>query len=214
VDDGNGGRIAGDGVGDTEIPHPFIDQGNGYNQLDNYPLISLVGNYIFLYPGWNLISIPFIQLYTNLGTVLNLIEGSYDSVQWYNVSDLSEHWKQNHTSKPSHLNDLDSIDHTMGFWVHITEPDGVLFEYSGTQPTSNQTIQFQPGWNMVGYPSLTSRNRTFGLNNLEFGTDVDAIQWYDTPTKTWHFMDQDDIFVPGKGYWVHSKVEAGWEVPL
>jgi hypothetical protein len=112
------------------------------------------------------------------------------------------------------LNDLKIINHKMGFWIHITEPGGALFEYQGTQPTSNQTIQLYEGWNMVGFPSLSNHNRTMGLNNLEFGVDVDAIQWFDAATKTWHFMDQDDPFVTGRGYWVHSKVEAGWEVPL
>lgn len=40
LDDGSNGRIAGDGIGDTNIPHPYTDQGNGYYQLDNYPLMS------------------------------------------------------------------------------------------------------------------------------------------------------------------------------
>ncbi|UCE06726.1 MAG: right-handed parallel beta-helix repeat-containing protein [bacterium] len=30
----------GDGVGDTNIPHPHVDLGNGYYQLDNYPLVD------------------------------------------------------------------------------------------------------------------------------------------------------------------------------
>ena len=37
---------------------------------------------------------------------------------------------------------------------------------------------------------------------------------YRAATQTWHFMGSDDSFVPGRGYWVHSKVEAEWEVPL
>jgi len=46
LDDGSGGRIAGDGVGDTEIPHPYTDQGNGYYQIDNYPLMPLYTNQV------------------------------------------------------------------------------------------------------------------------------------------------------------------------
>ena len=102
----------------------------------------------------------------------------------------------------------------MGFWIYITKAGGVLFEYFGIEPTSNQTIQLYTGWNMVGYPSLTNHNRTVGLNNLTFGTDVDAVQWYDAATKTWHDMGPDDFFVPGRGYWVHANVECEWEVPL
>jgi parallel beta-helix repeat protein len=43
IDDGSNGRIAGDGIGDIEIPHPFTDQGNGYYRLDNYPLMWPLG---------------------------------------------------------------------------------------------------------------------------------------------------------------------------
>ena len=53
-----------------------------------------------------------------------------------------------------------------------------------------------------------------GLNNIDFGTDVDAIQWYNAPTKTWHEMGQEGKFEVGRGYWVHSNVEKTWEVPL
>jgi hypothetical protein len=44
LDDGSNGRTPLDGVGDTEIPHPNTDQGNGYFKLDNYPLMESVFN--------------------------------------------------------------------------------------------------------------------------------------------------------------------------
>jgi parallel beta-helix repeat protein len=214
LDDGSGGRIMGDGVGDTEIPHPEIDQGLGYYQLDNYPLIDPVGNCIFLYKGWNLISIPFIQSDMNIGTVLSSIAGSYDSVWWYNVSDTSHTWGLNNTSKPPYMNDLDSIDHTIGFWIHITQPGGRLFKYPGVQPTQNQTITFYPGWNMVGYPSLSNRNRTAALNNITFGSEVDSIWTYNAATQRWDEISPSDYFEVGRGYWIHSKVTKVWDVPL
>ena len=196
-----------DGIGDTNYS---IDE----DSKDKYPLMSPVGNCIFLYEGWNLVSIPFIQQNDYIEAVLKSIEGSYDAVQWYNISDASDPWKHNHVSKLPGLNDLSAINHIMGFWIHITEPSGILFEYPGISPISNQTIPLYPGWNMVGYPSLTSHNRTMGLNNIDFGTDVDAIQWYNAPTKTWHEMGQEGKFEVGRGYWVHSNVEKTWEVPL
>jgi hypothetical protein len=111
-------------------------------------------------------------------------------------------------------NDLFELNETISFWIHIIQPGDTIFVYNGTQPTSTQTISLHPGWNMVGYPSLSSYNRTTGLNNLEFGIDVDAIQWYDAGAKTWNLMGPDDNFVPGRGYWMHSKVDVEWEVPL
>jgi hypothetical protein len=80
--------------------------------------------------------------------------------------------------------------------------------------SSPQDIALHTGWNLVGYPSQTSYNRTNGLNNLKFDPDVDAIQWYDSNSKTWHLMGSSDSFVPGRGYWIHSKVDTNWDVPL
>jgi parallel beta-helix repeat protein len=195
-----------DGIGDTNYS---IDS----DSIDNYPLMKPYKNYCILKQGWNLISIPFIQSDTDLKKVLSSIDGLYDIVQWYNNMEKNDHWKHNNIHKPFG-NDLSQLNETMGFWIHITQPGDTIFLYNGTPPTSNQTIQLHPGWNMVGYPSLSTHNRTIGLNNLTFDTHVDAIQSYDSASKTWHFMGPDDSFVPGRGYWVHSKVDAEWEVPL
>jgi parallel beta-helix repeat protein len=184
------------------------------NSQDNYPLMYPIDDLIFLYKGWNLISIPFIQLDTQLGNVLSSITGSYLAVQWYDVTDTSDPWKHSHTSKPEHLNDLKNLDNTKGFWIYITVPGGVLFEYQGDKPPINQSISLHPGWNLVGYPSLTNKPRDTALNNIIFGIDVDAIQTYDAATKTWEEIGPSDNFELGRGYWVHSLVEKTWEVPL
>jgi parallel beta-helix repeat protein len=196
-----------DGIGDTNYS---ID----IDSVDNYPLMSPIIKNIFLHPEWNLISIPRIQPYTNLESVLSSINGSYDAVQWYNVSDTSDPWKHYQILKPSHLNDLIDIDHTIGFWIQITEPEGVLFEYSGTQPYVNQSISLDPGWNMVGYPSLSNKNRTAALNNINYGSDVDAIWTFNAATQTWQEIGPTDYFELGRGYWIHSKVTKVWDVPL
>jgi parallel beta-helix repeat protein len=204
---GLGQNIPGnDGIGDT----PYIIYSDSQ---DNYPLKYPIGDCIFLYEGWNLVSIPFIQPDTDLRIVLGPISGSYDAVQWYNTSDSSDNWKDYHISKPF-PDEFDIINHTIGFWIHVTEPGGVLFDYPGIKPIQNQNISLQKGWNLVGYPSLSGYNRTNGLNNILYGTEVDAVQWYDSGTKTWNVMEENDIFIPGIGYWLHSNVDTVWEVPL
>jgi parallel beta-helix repeat protein len=200
-----------DGIGDTNYS---VDS----DTVDHYPLIGPYtykpfDNYTILKQGWNLISIPLSQKDQGLKKVLEMIDGYYDAVQWYDSSDSQDPWKHHKVGKPFG-NDLSVINETMGFWIHITNPGDTIFLYNGTQPTSNQSITLYPGWNMVGYPSLTNHNRTVGLNNLEFGVDVDCIQWYDASTQSWHFMGPDDIFFPGRGYWIHSKVTKTWDVPL
>ncbi len=198
-----------DGIGDT---HYIID-GNSH---DNYPLMEPykpLENYLILKQGWNLISIPLIQYEQNLTRVLGSIDGWYDAVQWYDNADLSDPWKHNRSGKPFG-NDLSKINETMGFWIHIINPGDTIFIYNGTKPTVNQTISIHTGWNLVGYPSLTNHNRTNGLNNLTFGTHVDAIWTYNASTQKWEKLGPSDYFELGRGYWVHAKVECEWEVPL
>jgi hypothetical protein len=177
------------------------------------------GNPPHLYPplvlrkGWNLISISWIQNNPTLQNVLENISGSYDALHYYDNQDEFNKWKDHHTNKPFG-NDLSEVNNEMGLWIHITQPGFTILTYNGSDPIQDRKIILHPGWNMVGYPSLTNHNRTVGLNNLTFDTHVDCIQWFDAATQTWHFMGPDDSFVPGRGYWVHSKVDAEWEVPL
>jgi hypothetical protein len=205
-------------------PPPYMNKNKNitivlYEQYDS----------IFLSSGSNLISFNRIQSDTSLGSVLQSINGDYNSVRWYDAQDRSDHWKQNHLAKSPHLNDLNQLNHTMGFWIDINEPGGTRFIFNGTEPIepggtrfifngtepiSNQFIQLYKGWNLVGYPSLTNHNRTVGLNQLDFGVNVDCIQWFDSLTKTWHFMDENDSFEIGRGYWIHATQDCVWEVPL
>ena len=106
------------------------------------------------------------------------------------------------------------LNESMGFWIHITNSGDTIFEYNGTEPSVDQSISLLPGWNLVGYPSITSHNRTAGLNNLIFGAQVDAIWSYDSANQKWDVMGGSDSFELGKGYWIHSKVSGNWVVPL
>ncbi len=198
-----------DGIGDT---HYAID-GNSH---DNYPLIEPykpLESYTILNQGWNLISIPLIQVEQNLTRVLGSIEGWYDAIQWYDITDTNDPWKHHKVDKPFG-NDLSKINETMGFWIHITHPGDTIFLHNGTLPSKNQTIILHPGWNLVGYPSLRSYNRTQGLNNLTFGQEIDSIWTYNAITQKWKEIGPFDIFELGRGYWIHSKIRCEWEVPL
>ncbi|UCE39282.1 MAG: SBBP repeat-containing protein [Thermoplasmata archaeon] len=190
----------------------YQTENKGYGDI--FLTIFSIGNYTFLHNGWNLISIPMIQQNTNLGVVLSSISGYYDAIQWYDASATLDPWKHHQISKPFNLNDLNDIEHKMGFWIHITKPGGVLFEYLGTHPTENQMITLYPGWNMVGYPSLTNYNITEGLNKLTFSTDVDAIITYNAAAQRWERLGESDYFQIGKGYYIHAKSEYVWEVPF
>jgi parallel beta-helix repeat protein len=202
----NQDKLGSDGFGDT----PYLIEGGSQ---DNYPLMEPFENYTRLFPGWNLMSTPYIQIDKQIPKVLEMIDGYYDAVQWYNVSDLDDLWKHYKMDK-SFGNDLSQINERNGYWIHINSSHGALLLHNGTRPMENQSIQLQKGWNLVGYPSLRRSNRTYGLNNLAFGSDVDVIQWFNASSKTWYTMGPTDHFIPGRGYWIHSLVETTWEVPL
>jgi parallel beta-helix repeat protein len=198
-----------DGIGDT----PYVIDSDSQ---DNYPLMEPYEpfeNFTELKQGWNLISIPLIQDEQNLTRVLGSIDDYYDAVQWFDNEDNIDPWKHNKIGK-AFGNALSELNETIGFWIHITQPGDTLFLYNGTQPTSNQTIPLHPGWNMVGYPSLTSYNRTVGLNNLTFDTHVNAIWTYDSATQKYKELTESDYFEIGKGYYIHAITECTWAVPL
>ncbi len=187
-------------------------------QVNNQSVVKIniepsPGSYSILKQGWNLISTPRIQVEQNITKVLEPINGLYDAVQWSDITDFNDPWKHYKVGK-SNGNDLTYLNETMGFWVHITQPGDTIFLNNGTIPTQNHTILLYPGWNMVGYPTLSNFNRTQGLNNLSFGSDIDAIWTFSAETQTWVELGEWDYFTPGKGYWIHSKVEKTWEVPL
>ncbi|UCE36616.1 MAG: right-handed parallel beta-helix repeat-containing protein [Thermoplasmata archaeon] len=200
-----------DGIGDTNYSIDF-------DTVDNYPLMEpykfkILENCTILLQGWNLISVPLIQDNQNITKVLEMIDGYYDIVQWYDASDKDDPWKNYIVDKPFG-NDLLHLNETMGFWIRITHSGGTIFLYNGTAPSVNQIIQLYKGWNMVGYPSLTDYNRTNGLNNLTFGTHVDAIWTYNASTQKWKELGESDYFERERGYYIHAMEECEWEVPL
>lgn len=180
----------------------------------NFTIDALQNYAIQLHEGWNLISIPFIQIDTDLTSVLNAINDSFNAVQWFNASDANDPWKHNSPIKPPHMNDLENLDHKMGLWINITQPGGVIFECSGIMPTENQSIVLKPGWNLVGFPSSSNKTRDLALNNIIFGSDIDSIWTYNASIQKWERIGEFDSFERGRGYWMHAGVEKTWEVPI
>lgn len=217
----------GDTIGEKKYytPHRIVAWNNtlvGYaypepiiNESKTVTIVLYNGTLLDLESGWNLISLPRIQSNTDLEIVLQPIGGRYDSVQWYNISDNNDHWKHYHVLKPSYMNDLEKINHTMGFWLHVTDPEGTTLVIFGDVLITEQHIAFHPGWNLVGFPSNSNKTRDVALDNLFYGSDVDSIWTYNATTQKWvELNDALDYFEIGQGYWFHAKTECVWNVPL
>lgn len=185
------------------------------NESKTITIILYDGTLMDLKPGWNLVSLPRIQSDTNLQTVLQSIEGRYDSVQCYNITDSNDQWKHYHVSKPSYMTDLKYLNHIVGFWLHIIDPHGTTLVVIGNELTSEQNISIYPGWNLVGYPSKLNKTRDVALDNLFYGSDVDSIWTYNSTMQKWiELKNPTNYFEIGHGYWMHSKVTKIWNVPL
>jgi len=163
---------------------------------------------IDLISGWNLISIPLIQTNTSIPNVLSSIDGKWDSVKYYDQTDMNDPWKGYSPAKPLGMNDLQNIDHKIGVWIHTTE--ACTMAVNGSLPAST-SIPLYAGWNLVSYPSQTSR---LASNTLS-GTGADMISIHNGASP-YFIEDKTDLstaeMTSGEGYWVHVPADAVWIV--
>lgn len=201
------------GVGTYEIFVYGSDDVPNRNIIGAFAKLTVVPA-INLEKGWNLVSFPQIVSATDLHNVLISIEGDYDALQYFNITNAIDPWKHYQISKPPNLNDFHDVDNKMGFWVHVTALGGTTLIINGTLPSSTQNISLYPGWNQVGYPSLTSRNRTEALNNLNFSEEVDSIWTFNAVIQHWEKVGSLDYFEVGRGYFIHAKTACEWNVVI
>ncbi|MCK4758219.1 MAG: Ig-like domain-containing protein, partial [Thermoplasmata archaeon] len=163
---------------------------------------------ISLASGWNFVSFPLVQTNTSILAVLSSIDGLWDLVQYYDATDASDHWKTYDINKPSVLNDLWNIDHTMGFWLHVTDNTN-LTVYG--MPPENVSISLYAGWNMVGYPVQDDGNYT--VADLKADTGATIVEGFD-PAEEYDTKVLDDSYVLKKGeaYWVFVPADTTWTV--
>ncbi|MEM7127255.1 MAG: RHS repeat-associated core domain-containing protein [Chloroflexota bacterium] len=158
--------------------------------------------------GWHLLSIPEELSSTDPATVLASIAGSSSRAYAYDACDVTDPWKLYDPSDPA-ASDLTVIDHKMGFWVEMTTAD--TFTTIGVPPT-DKTIQLCPGWNLVGYPVDQSLPVAGALQSIDgryatlfaFDPSIPEEPWdaFDLTAPDW--VDDLQMMVPGRGYWIFA----------
>jgi hypothetical protein len=158
---------------------------------------------LHLNPGWNLVSFYCLGLFTDRSAVLSSIDGQYTKIFSYNPYDTSDPWKSYNPNLPAGIvQQLNNMDRMSGYWIYI--PTGADLTYEGVNKTSS-TITMKTGWNLIGYPSITTRNINNTLNNISFT----IIQRYNTTSDTWlvyingssnNTLNTLDTYV---GYWIN-----------
>jgi hypothetical protein len=166
----------------------------------------------FTSAGWHLISIPLTLPDWSVGSVFSDIIGQYDQLRAYDAT--SGKWLAWHADKP--YSSLNEIDKTKGVWIHITSAPASI-HLSGNL-TYLSEVPLEPGWNLIGYPSLNSTGMTVGdlLNQTSLG--IDSVEGYDGFSQPFHLKElkPDYYLKPGEGYWVHVALAispGSWEVP-
>jgi len=170
-----------------------------------------------LVEGWNLISFPISPVSTVITEVLSTIEGSYDLVYAHDAMDTADPWKKYNVAAPPFLNDLTEVNETMGLWIRANE--AVTLTVSGLAPSSTD-IALRTGWNLVGYPSQTTRPLTEALQSIQ--GKYDLIYAYDAtdtadPWKKYNvaappFLNDLTEMGSGYGYWISVTEDCVWTV--
>lgn len=185
----------------------IVADDNYGNQLDYTWNFTVLATYVIpLRQGWNLVSVPFVQVNASINEVLKDIAGKWNYIQVYNSTD-PDHWKTNLTYRPDQLNDLKLLNHKIGFWINVTEPNVNLTVRGNI--SAYTIIPLYAGWNLVGYP--TQMTETVG--NALWGTGADRVEVFD-PSDPYRLKEVGATYVmePGEGYWVHVPADATWVV--
>ncbi len=93
-------------------------------------------------------------------------------------------WSSWSTFKPPALNDLTSVNASIGVWLYIEAGslgDGFI-KVGGTEPAST-VIDLKAGWNMVGYPAVD--DSTYDVNALIVDTGATGIEGFN-PAAPYH----------------------------
>jgi hypothetical protein len=163
---------------------------------------------IELVDGWNLISLPLVQTSDSLDDIFTSIDGIWDMVHVFDSQDPTNPWKTYATFKPDILNTLETVDHTMGIWLHVNNQT-ILTVY-GTPPETTQ-INLWAGWNLVGYPASEGINLT--VLDLKILTGADEVEGFDPATEYRTIALPDEYVLElGEGYWIRTPADTVWDM--
>lgn len=164
----------------------------------------------FTATGWQLISIPLTVSDTTFGSVFQDIFGMYDQLRVYDA--VAGKWLSHNAVKP--VDSLTDVDKTMGIWIHITNaPASIHVTGNLTYVTE---IPLEPGWNLIGYPSLNATGMTVQdlLDDTALG--IDDVEGFDGLRSPYHLKTLPGAYFlqPGEGYWVHVSGTTGKTLPI
>ncbi len=162
---------------------------------------------------WVYVSFPY-QFSGNIQDVLNdatFGDGGtlWTVARWYNPQTPADPWKVYRVGGTA--NDLTTITNAMGVWLWITANGGdqmLTTGLTGDYSATAVVISLYAGWNMVGYPTATSRAESA---TLPAEADLVASWQAASPYITQHAKGAT-MMVEGNAYWVHVTTDCTWTV--
>ncbi len=155
----------------------------------------------------HLVSVPLVIANTHSTAVLAPlvnITSNFTYARYFEPYDPMDPWK---IFSMIGGKEISSIDNGMGLWIGVSGPDQLTV--AGVVPILMQ-VQLKAGWNLVGYPSLTSRTMAEALAGLP----VTRVEAFDASTPPYNLrrLSMTDMMMPGQGYWIHVSSDATWLV--
>ncbi|MFQ5885120.1 MAG: fibronectin type III domain-containing protein, partial [Thermoplasmata archaeon] len=153
--------------------------------------------------GQNLVSIPLIQSDESIEAVLQTV--AFGEVWFYDP--FSQEWKSSVKSKP-YRRSLELINHTIGFWINITEESNLTV--AGVVP-STTTIHLKAGWNLVGIPPFVEN---WSIEYLRALVSVGSVEGFDSSDPPYYLrtLQDSDNLRAGYGYWVWVAEDSVWNL--
>jgi len=171
---------------------------------------------------WNLISVPFTLIDSNIRNVLKNIDKNVESVWTYDAA--TGQWYVYNPQSPGTSN-LATMDPGRGYWLKAYNKDkliigGSLFSPTVTPPSRDLT----KGWNLVGYygtkyslkyegPFGNGRQSkcalySLGETELDKGWTALLTYWEPSNPNVWKELGYYSKMDPGAGYWISLPEEG------
>jgi hypothetical protein len=152
--------------------------------------------------GVNLLANPLVVADNRVESVIQTVE--YVRAWRYDTA-LPSQWEMLDLTKP--YRGGFAVSNDMSFWVEVTS-DGI-YAVAGKVPDM-VTVNLQPGWNLVAYPSFVSEVVADAL----LGISYSRVEGYDAAASPYHLrlLSDWEYLLAGHGYWIHATENAVWDV--
>jgi hypothetical protein len=197
-------HVYADGPHDYTISATATDEDGTFNAGNTVAVhVALRSFTISLVPGWNLISTPFAPDETNNDPSEFFAPLGEDmEIAWkYNPANPEQPWEYYIPSLPEYST-MTTIDEKSGYYVYMYDSADIVV-YGVPADVS---IPLYSGWNLIGYPSLSSSTP----GTVYDGLNYEIVWGYDryNQENPWHYyipsIEYGDLAIePGNGYYIY-----------